>query len=385
MTTSYRTPEDLVVTFPAGGLAAERATGGGRVTINNDTMAVLAACRDGATAAQATEALAAAGYDTSAREAAAALETLAGAGLLCRSAADGTFPAAADAARITADPTWGGRWGTAAWLFHFATRDAGGASREDLAALRAEDLTAPVFKRYPDAPRASLPPPAPLPPVSFGDVLAGRRTIREFAGRPVSAQQLSQLLYHAHAPHHLVHAEPFGLLPRRAWANGGARSELEAYVTVRGAAGLDDGLYHYQPAGHYLELLGPAATPAQLLDLTYQQEMCAAAPVTVFITAVPGRCSIKYRHARALRVIYSDVGCLAQVFAMAAHAAGLGAYITAAFADADAERMLAADGVRETMLLILGAGIPASGPPPEITVPASPPGSLPAALFDDVR
>jgi SagB-type dehydrogenase family enzyme len=317
------------------------------------------------------------------QDAAGALDILARTGLLCPDDGDGSFPAAATAARIAADASWGGRWGPPAWLFHYGTRDCEPVDDADVAALRAADLAVPVFKRYPRARQVSLPVPAALPDTAFRDVLAGRRTVREFAPAPVTLQGLSQLLYYTHAPHHLVQADSFGLLPRRSYANGGARSELELYAAIRGTAGLPDGLYHYQPAGHHLELLGPALSTGQLLHLSYRQPWCSAAPVTVFITATPGRCSIKYPVARALRVIYHDAGCLAQVFEMTAAALGLGAYITAFFRDTDTEQALGIDGVQETMTLILGAGSPDPDPEQETIVPVGPGAALPATLFED--
>ncbi|MGH3193355.1 MAG: SagB/ThcOx family dehydrogenase [Streptosporangiaceae bacterium] len=379
----FRTPADIVISFPGGDLIAERATAGAPVKISYGAVAVLAVCQDGATASDVAAALTAVGYDMTSQDAAGALDILAGAGLVCRDDGDGGFPAAATAARITDDASWGGRWGPAAWLFHYGTRDCEPVDDADVAALRAADLTVPVFKRYPRARQVSLPAPAALPDTAFGDVLAGRRTVREFTPEPVTVQGLSQLLHYTHAPHHLVQADSFGLLPRRSYANGGARSELELYAAIRGTAGLPDGLYHYQSAEHRLELLGPALSRERLLHLSYQQPWCAAAPVTVFVTATPGRSSRKYPVARALRVIYHDAGCLAQVFEMTAAALGLGAYITAFFRDTDTEQALGIDGVQETMTLILGAGIPDPDPEPETIVPAGPAAMLPATLFED--
>ena len=215
-----------------------------------------------------------------------------------------------------------------------------------------ETVTVPLFQRYRQAPRVPLPEPGALPPIPFAEVLTGRRTVRDFAETAVDVQRLSQLLYHTHYPHHLVNGV-YGWLPRRAWANGGARGELELYVLARRVDGLDRGLYHYQADGHQLELIGQDPGDAIVRELACGQEMCVSAPVTVLVTAVPGRCAVKYRTARALRVVYMDSGCLTQAFCMVATALGLGPYVTAALADADAERVLGIDGVRDTLLLLL--------------------------------
>ena len=386
LTTQYfRRPADIVICFPGGGeLMAVRATVGVAVKINPGSVAVLDACRDGATASDVAAALSADSYEVTGEEAADALETLAGAGLLYREDSDGNSPAADFASRIMASPTWGDRWGMPGWLFYLATRDQEHLDEADLAAVRATDLRVPLFKRYPQARQERLPTPAPLPRAFFQDVLIDRRTVREFSPEPVALQQLSQLLYYTHAPHHLVDVEVFGPLPRRSYANGGARSELELYANVTAIAGLPDGLYHYQPVAHCLELLGPALGPERLLQLAGGwQPWCAAAPVTVFVTVVFDRCSVKYRHPLALATIHKDSGCLGQVFQQVATSLGLGAYITGFFHATGTEKELGIDGVEEAMTLILGAGIPDPNAEQETTVPIGPGAALPGALFED--
>ena len=389
MATQFRRPADIVFWFPGGGGAmAVRATAGVPVKINSGSVAVLDACRDGAAASDVAAALGADGYEVTSEEVAGALEKLADAGLLCRDDGDGNFPAADFASRIMASPTWGDRWGLPAWLYYLATRDQEHLDDADLAAVRALDLRVPLFKRYPQARQEPLPTPAPLPRAFFQDVLTGRRTVREFSPEPVTLQQLSQLLYYTHAPHHLVEVEVFGLLPRRSYASGGARSELELYANVTGIAGLPDGLYHYQPVAHCLELLGPALGPDQLLQLSGGwQPWCAAAPVTVFVTVIFDRSSEKYQHPLALAVIHKNTGCLGQVFQQVATSLGLGAYITGFFHATGTEEALGIDGIEEATTLIVGAGVPApdAEQEQETIVPVRPGMELPAALFADAE
>jgi SagB-type dehydrogenase family enzyme len=389
MTTRFRRPADLVICFPGGGeLMAVRATVGVPVKITPGSVAVLDACRDGAAASDVAAALGAVGYEITSEEAAGALETLAGAGLLRREDGDGNSPAADFASRIMASPTWGDSWGLPGWLFYLATRDQEHLDDADLAAVGATDLRVPLFKRYPQARQEPLPTPAPLPRTVFQEILIGRRTIREFSTEPVTLQQLSQLLYYTHAPHHLVEVEVFGPLPRRSYANGGARSELELYANVTGIAGLSDGLYHYQPVAHCLELLGPALGPDRLLHLSGGwQPWCAAAPVTVFVTVIFDRSSVKYRHPLALAVIHKDTGCLGQVFQQVATSLGLGAYITGFFHATGTEEALGIDGIEEATTLIVGAGVPApdAEQEQETIVPVRPGMVLPDAMFEDAR
>ena len=365
----YRVCRDLLVSFRDGAPLAERGLTGDQIQISADVLVLLAVWRDGMTAAELGAELTARGYATTEQDAGSALGVLAAAGVLepCQDPGrDKAERGRDDSARgvladqVAGDPAWGKWWGGAAARFHYSTRYDQGLDGTD--PVKEPPVPVPVFQRYTDAPLTRLPAPEPLPPVLFGDVLARRRTVREYDPVPLDIQQVSRLLYHTHFPHHLVRSPLFGWLPRRAYANGGAGGELELYVLARDVAGLDRGVYHYQVDGHQLARLGPAPDDDYLKRVGQGQDMCAAAPLTIFVTAVPRRAAVKYRLARALRVVYLDTGCLSQTFYLVATALGLGAYATAAYSDRAAEAILGIDGIRETSLLMLGAGVPASQP-----------------------
>lgn len=84
----------------------------------------------------------------------------------------------------------------------------------------------------------------------FAHVLESRRSIREYAERPISAQQLGEFLYRVGrvrqrtemdvpTPHGPVRLE----LASRPYPAGGALYELELYVAVNACEGLTPGLY----------------------------------------------------------------------------------------------------------------------------------------------
>jgi len=374
MQAAGRIHPDLLISFPDGEPRAERALSGSEIRISRDVLVLLAVYRDGMTADKLSAELASMGYDTTEEETSSALSALIAAGIL-RADPEGSGGCGQED-RLAHDQVWGTWWDAAARRFHWSSRyppkREGGAD------------VVPVFQRYRDAVTVALPEPGELPAIPFAAVLAGRRTTRDFAGIPLDLRQLSRLLYHTHFPHHLVQAPPYGWLPRRAWANGGARGELELYVLARNVAGLDRGMYHYQVDGHQLELTGQDLVDNSLRSLALGQEMCVTAPVTIFVTAVPWRCAAKYRTARALRVIYTDSGCLLQTFGMVATALGLGAYATAAYCDQDAETVLGIDGIRETPLLMLGAGVPGEPKMREQRMQCSPGAPFPPELFEEL-
>jgi len=89
-----------------------------------------------------------------------------------------------------------------------------------------------------------------------------------------------------------------------------------------------------------------------LFYLTYEQPMCADAPIGIFVTAVVDRMGYKYRHPRALRVVYYDVGHLGQTFALVATIYGFGPFQTAAFRDREVEKLLGLDGSMKPFCII---------------------------------
>ncbi|MDW5328872.1 SagB/ThcOx family dehydrogenase [Plantactinospora sp. KLBMP9567] len=351
----FVTRSTLTISWYDGRATALDAMTGQVCEVSRDTLLILDRCAGGATVQQVTEDLRADGYDVDPAEVHSTLTELQAAGLVRRAAAGGGNP--------DANAAWR-RWGPEAMLFHFGTKDVPFAASAEEAERLYADVSAhaqpPLFKRYPRAPTVVLPRPRPVESRRFVDVLLNRRTVREFDERAVEVEQLSAVLFYSFAPQSFVDIDGLGALPLRPYANGGARSELEIYLNVRGVAGLDDGLYHYEPVAHCLEFLRERLDQAQLTHLSHQQVMCARAPVTLFVTGVVERLAHKYHNARALRVMYLDAGHLGQTFALVATAHGLGPYQTAAFRDSDVERALGIDGTDETVLYLLGFGVPAA-------------------------
>ncbi|MQA93866.1 MAG: SagB/ThcOx family dehydrogenase [Streptosporangiales bacterium] len=263
-------------------------------------------------------------------------------------------------------------WSVEARFFHFGTKDAVyiGDDEEHRRAA-AEVVTAtgpapPIFKSHPDAPQVYLP--RALLPLDqpFGEVLTGRRTIRDFTAEPVTLAELSTVLHYTFGPMHFVDGREFGTLFLRTSPSGGARQELECYLAVRDVAGLPPAIYHYRAENHSLELLDPGHDPELVDRLCFAQRMCADAAFLCFVTAVFDRSMYKYRHPRAYRVTLLGAGHLGQTFALTCTALGLGPFQTAALRDSETEAALGVDGFAEAVLYLLGAGRPAPRPGPNL-------------------
>ncbi|MGB8381173.1 MAG: hypothetical protein WCG47_07960 [Dermatophilaceae bacterium] len=130
----------------------------------------------------------------------------------------------------------------------------------------------------------------------------------------------------------------------RAAGSAGGRFPLEVYVAARGLAGIDDGVYWYDPVEH--ALLGIATAPT-------------SGTTTLIVTGVPWRTGWRYSE-RGWRHIYWDGGTvLAHTLALAGPAR-----LWTRFPDALVARLVGADGRQEfpIALVTLGDGEPAIDP-----------------------
>jgi SagB-type dehydrogenase family enzyme len=162
-----------------------------------------------------------------------------------------------------------------------------------------------------------------------------RRSARRYAGSPITAAQLGDLLYRTARVRSLITAAPGGQDPPdvpasgtpysdRPYPSGGACYELELYLTVANCAGLASGVYHYDPLGHRLEpVSGDRAAADELLSAA---RMTAAldspAQVLISMTARFRRLSWRYE-GLAYRLVLMHVGVLMQNLYIACAAMGL--------------------------------------------------------------
>ncbi len=160
--------------------------------------------------------------------------------------------------------------------------------------------------------------------VTLYDALDARRSIRSHGTRPISVEQLAQVLERSarirsvrRGEHEEVCSRPF--------PSGGALHELEVYLVVSRCEGLDAGLYHYRASDAELEQLGNsnALTEALLQNAAYATGTGLIPQVLVVMTARFPRISWKYE-AIAYSLMLKHVGCLVQTIYLVATALGLG-------------------------------------------------------------
>lgn len=255
--------------------------------------------------------------------------------------------------------TWR-QWGQLTSAFHLSTRNLAHEvikSEDDYLALLAENL-----KQGP-APRAhhafAGSPAVQLPDRSAAswqhrdliEVLYRRRSDRKFAGTPVALASAAALLQ---ASAGIVEIDEETQTVFKTSPSGGGRHPTEVYVYARAIAGVEPGIYHYNPTAHTLERTGGPCADDELANMVGEQSWVGDSGMVLFFTSVIERSMWKYHSARTYRLLHIDVGHLSQTVYLLACALGLGMTFTSAVRDEVAEQFLGVDPVRE---LVMGCAV----------------------------
>jgi SagB-type dehydrogenase family enzyme len=274
-------------------------------------------------------------------------------------------------------------WGTTAWSFHNRIRDVEfipGTADSETVQRHIEKLTAlprvSAIRRPPSEKILLLPRVRVQCDAGYTEVLQARRTHRDFQDATLDLDRFSDMLHYAFAPLRFADAGAMGTLQLRAAASGGARHECEAYVFVFDVRHVDPGLYLYDGIRHGLVPVDDSITRQDVERLTFQQGIYRQAAFGVFTVAVAQRMSWKYRAPTAFRFLMQNVGHVAQVFSMTATALGLGAAITGAIRNTEADELLRLDLPGEFTTFALACGIPKLHPdglPLSLRTPHTPP------------
>jgi SagB-type dehydrogenase family enzyme len=216
-------------------------------------------------------------------------------------------------------------------------------------------------KRSRHLPSVPLPDPAPLES-PFGLVLASRRSVRRFAVRPVAVAQLAALLHAGYGrTGQLLADAPDGIGPQlRTVPSGGALYPLELYAFAWRVEGLRPGLYHFDPLRRVLERVRAGNERGAVLERTVYPEPVGGCAVLLAVTAVFWRTRFKYG-LRGYRFALMEAGHVVQNVLLAATALGLGAVPLSGFYDRAMDELLELDGVNESMVYAVAAGVADGG------------------------
>lgn len=181
-----------------------------------------------------------------------------------------------------------------------------------------------------------LPEPRTESDVSVEEAIAGRRSRRSFAARPLTLRELGQVLWAAQGI-----TGPQGR--KRAAPSAGATYPMFVYAAVGqgGVEGLEAGVYRYLPEQHALKLRREGDVREEITAAALGQQSLAQAPVDLLLAADYERTTGRYGE-RGIRYVAMEAGHVGQNIYLQAEALGLGTVAVGAFDD---EALAAACGI----------------------------------------
>jgi SagB-type dehydrogenase family enzyme len=255
----------------------------------------------------------------------------------------------------------------AAWRYHDGTKHSYWSIRNNPHFLDWANRPQP-FRIYPNI--EPLPLPRDVPQTGVAALSAISEPLPSSRADSVpDLQDLARILYFS-AGITKHHKSPGGEVYFRAAACTGALYEIELYVVTGGLAGLDAGVYHFNPADVSLRLLRKGDFRRNLAQATAMEPAVAHAPATIICTGTYWRNAWKYQ-ARTYRHFGWDNGTLLANMLAVSKASGLPAEIVIGFVDDEVNRLLDLDTRREVSLCLVPIGRKSeSSPPGQREVPA---------------
>lgn len=162
--------------------------------------------------------------------------------------------------------------------------------------------------------------------VSLEEALKNRRSVREFSGKDLGLEDISQILWAAQG----ITENNFGF---RTAPSAGALYPIEVFVAK------SDGFFHYIPNGHKLEKFSSENLKQNLMEASLFQESISTASIVIIITAIYERTTAKYGE-RGIRYVHMEAGHICQNILLQAAALQLGAVPIGAFSDTEVQKIL---------------------------------------------
>lgn len=201
----------------------------------------------------------------------------------------------------------------------------------------------PTASQPVDGKRVNLPKPISFGGLGINEALQKRRSVRHYGHGKLTLAEVSQLLWAAQGL-----SSPGGY---RTAPSAGALYGLEIHLAAGDVAGLDGGVYRYQPVDHRLRQRGTTDHRSSLATATLGQDWVGRGAAVLVVSAVYGRISAKYG-ARGVRYAHLEAGHAAQNVLLMATSLNLGAVPVGAFDDAGVARVLKLDEREQPLYLI---------------------------------
>jgi len=199
-----------------------------------------------------------------------------------------------------------------------------------------------------------LPDPATckVKPITIREAIENRKSVRCFAGTPVTLHELSYLLWCTQG----VKESIPGSATFRTVPSAGARHAFETYLLVNNVEEVNPGLFRFLALEHkLLEIKSPNTIKDDIIDGCLGQDMAGECAVTFIWTSVVQRMTWRYSE-RGYRYMHLDAGHVCQNLYLAAEALHCGVCAIAAFDDDVMNRVLGLDGEQQFVIYIAVAG-----------------------------
>ncbi len=194
----------------------------------------------------------------------------------------------------------------------------------------------------------SLPAPSLTGKMPLEESLFKRRSVRDYADRPVTIAEISQLLWAAQ-----------GITTNkgnRTAPSAGACYPLVIYLAAGNVDSLLPGLYRFLPKSHQLETVSRGDIRESLAAAALGQKSLRSAPASIIITASYEKVDSRYKD-RGIRYTHMEAGHVGQNISLQAVALGLGTVMVGAFDDRSLKAVLNL-GNQEVPLYLIPVGKP---------------------------
>ncbi|WP_456398695.1 SagB/ThcOx family dehydrogenase [Palaeococcus sp. (in: euryarchaeotes)] len=182
-----------------------------------------------------------------------------------------------------------------------------------------------------------LPEPRLKGEMSVEEAIAKRRSIRTYKNKPLTLEELSQLLWASQGI--TEEKRKFRSAP-----SAGATYPFEIYIVVGNVEGVKAGIYHYDPFEHTIALIEEGDFRKALQKAALDQEWVGKAAVDIILVAFYER-TTNYYGERGYRYVHMEAGHIGENIYLEATALGLGTVAVGAFHDEQVAEVIGTDGV----------------------------------------
>jgi SagB-type dehydrogenase family enzyme len=182
------------------------------------------------------------------------------------------------------------------------------------------------------------------------EVMARRRSLRDFLPTAISFEELSQLIWSTQGITGIAYGFRLRVVP-----SAGALYPIETYIVINRVTDLTPGSYHFNVKENQLEQLAVGDFNVNIAASALDQSMAKEAAAVFVWTGVVERTKWKYRE-RGYRYLYLDAGHIGQNLYLAATSLGLGCCTIGAFYDDEVNQLIGVDGKKETAVYLGAVG-----------------------------